>query len=77
RAQVKTLATERAKEFGFTFRIGALDPGNSLAVITTADEVIDDFGNPFYPETSVGFSILFIVVFGEVHVSGQTQRSAL
>ena len=74
RAQVKTLTTERAKELFFTFRISALNPGYPLTVITTADEVIDDFRNPFYPEASVGFGVHFIIFFGEVHASGRSPR---
>ena len=54
-AQVKPLTTERPKKLFSTIGIGALDAGYSLGVIPAADEVMDDFGNPFDPEPPIGF----------------------
>ena len=35
-----------------------------MSIIPASDEVMDDFGNPFDPEATVGFSIFRIVDFG-------------
>ena len=64
-AQVKAFTAERSKIFFSTIRIGALDPGYSLAVIPAPDEVLNDFGNTIDPEAAVGFSILCIVDFSK------------
>lgn len=63
---MKAFATEGAEEFLSTFRVGALDAGDSLSVIPTRHEVFDYFRDPLQAEAAVCESIHFLIAFGKI-----------
>ena len=63
---MEAFAAEGTKELLSTFRIGALNAGDSLRVIATAEEVLDHLRNALQTEASVGRSILLLVVVCEM-----------
>ncbi len=63
---METLAAKGWEELVSTFRIGALNAGDSLRVIATAEEVLDHLRDALQTEASICRSILLLVVLCEM-----------
>ena len=63
--EVKRLTTERTEVFVLAVRIGALDTGDALGVVTAENELLHHLGDALDAEPTVNDRVLVFVLIGE------------
>jgi hypothetical protein len=64
-AEVEGFTRKRTEIFISAFRIGALDAGDTLGVVSAEDELLHDFCDPFDSKAAIGHGIFLFVLLGE------------
>ncbi|MBA7674220.1 hypothetical protein ES703_82427 [subsurface metagenome] len=65
RAEVEPLAGKKTKILVFTVRIGALNAGNPLGIVSAEDELLRNFRDTLNSEPTVEDSVFVFVLIGE------------
>ncbi len=65
RTEIEPLTGGWPEVFILAVRIGALDAGDALGIISASDKLIHDLGDPFDAETSIDESVLVFVLIGD------------